>query len=64
MVSVSRGHRLSPTRPAISPAFLCYPVVLIKLGSQVKAGVNLVGQKTLLNCGLCRTGLKTTADRI
>lgn len=30
----------------------------MKLGPQVKASVQLVGQKTLLECGPCKTGLK------
>lgn len=33
------------------------------LGCQVKAGICLGGQKTLLDWGPCRTGLKTTATQ-
>lgn len=53
-----KGHKPSTTRPIIHLGFLPGRQLLLhrKLGSQVKAGVYLVRQKTRPDCGPCSTG--------
>lgn len=61
-----KGHKPSTTMPIIHPSGISVLLgrqLLLhsKLGSQVKAGVYLAGQKTWPDWGPCRTELMTIA---